>query len=84
MTQGRVIRCMQNEKMVHMANQIVAYFNVYPPERARAEVLNHLRSFWEPRMRAQLVEYVSGGGEGLYPLAQWAARRLGAPESRER
>ncbi|HYW04255.1 MAG TPA: formate dehydrogenase subunit delta [Gammaproteobacteria bacterium] len=75
---------MQNEKMVHMANQIAAYFNAYPPERARAEVLNHFRSFWEPRMRAQLVEYVSGGGEGLYPMVQWAARRLEPRDAGER
>lgn len=68
---------MKNERMVHMANQIAAYFNAYPQARARQEVLNHLRQFWEPRMRRQLVVYAREGGAGLDPTVVWAAEQLG-------
>ena len=67
---------MQNEKMVHMANQIAQYFSAYPEERGREGVLNHIRMFWEPRMRMQLQHYVEQGGEGLDPLVLWAVERL--------
>ncbi|MDN3517566.1 formate dehydrogenase subunit delta [Aquisalimonas lutea] len=71
---------MQDAKMVRMANQIADYFAAYPAERAEREVTNHLRAFWEPRMRRQLVEYVQAGGDGLHPLAVKAGRDLADPE----
>lgn len=72
---------MQDEKMVHMANQIAQYFSAYPQERAREGVLGHIQAFWEPRMRAQLVDYAAHGGEGLHPLVQWAVEQLRVPET---
>lgn len=62
--------------MVHMANQIAQYFQAYPEERAREGVLNHIKMFWEPRLRLQLRQYVDQGGEGLHPLVLWAAARM--------
>lgn len=62
--------------MVRMANQIADYFRVYPQDRAEREVTGHLRAFWEPRMRRQLVSYVEAGGEGLDPLVLQAASDL--------
>lgn len=71
---------MQNDKMVHLANQIGRYFSAYPQGRARDGVLGHIQSFWEPRMRVQLVDYAAAGGDGLHPLVQWAAEQLTVPE----
>lgn len=62
--------------MVHMANQIALFFASYPREDAIAGVADHLRKFWEPRMRKQIIEYVAQGGAGLHELALEAVKRL--------
>ncbi|MEJ2061517.1 MAG: formate dehydrogenase subunit delta [Gammaproteobacteria bacterium] len=66
---------MQTDKLVHMANQIASYFAAYPEERAREEVLGHIKAFWEPRMRAELAARACEA-DGLHPLARWAAKQL--------
>ena len=62
--------------MVHMANQIALFFASYPREDAIAGVADHLRKFWEPRMRKQITAYVAQGGAGLHELALEAVKRL--------
>ena len=62
--------------MVHMANQIALFFASYPHDEAVDGVTDHLRSFWEPRMRKQIIDYVSAGGHGLHALALEAVKRL--------
>ena len=59
---------MTPEKMVHMANQIALFFAGYPQGEAVAGVADHLKKFWEPRMRRQLLDYLAAGGSGLHPL----------------
>lgn len=54
--------------MIRMANQIAAYFEAYPRTEALDGIAHHIRNFWNPRMRNQLVEYIDGGAEGLSPL----------------
>jgi formate dehydrogenase subunit delta len=61
---------------VRMANEIAAQFAHLPRDAAAAAVAAHLRSFWEPRMRAQLLGYLAGGGVGLHPLVIEAAALL--------
>lgn len=68
---------MSPEKMVHMANQIAAFFNSQSGIDAAESVANHLRDFWAPPMRRQLVDYVQAGGAGLDETAQRAARLIG-------
>ena len=63
-------------KLVRMANQIAGFFDTQPHADKVAETANHLREFWDPRMRAQLQEYLGKGGDGLSPLALAAAKRL--------
>jgi len=62
--------------MVHMANQIALFFAGYSKEEAVAGVTDHLKKFWEPRMRRQIIQYVASGGEGLHELAREAVKRL--------
>lgn len=62
--------------MVHKANQIALFFSSYPHDEAVVGVANHLRQFWEPRMRRQIVSYVAEGGAGLSELASEAVRTL--------
>jgi formate dehydrogenase subunit delta len=62
--------------MVHKVNQIALFFASYPEEEAVEGVANHLKSFWEPRMRRQIVAYVEAGGPNLHPLVAPAVRKL--------
>ncbi|QBX34392.1 formate dehydrogenase [Paracoccus liaowanqingii] len=66
---------MSPEKMVMMANQIATFFDSQPGDPAE-KVADHLRDYWEPRMRAQLLAFLESGGQGLKPSALEAARRL--------
>jgi formate dehydrogenase subunit delta len=67
---------MKSDSMVHRANQIALYFAAYPHDQAVAGVLDHLKKFWERRMRDQIVAYVAQGGGGLHELALEAVRKL--------
>ena len=42
--------------MVRLANDIAAQFRHLPPDEAAADVANHIRRFWDPRMRAALLD----------------------------
>ena len=62
---------MDARKLVKMANEIASFFASEPDPSARlAGVAGHLRRFWDPRMRRQLLSHVEErGGEGLSELA---------------
>lgn len=67
-------------ELVRMANQIADFFRAYPPEDAEAGIAEHIRDFWDPRMRRALAAHLAAGGAGLAPLAQaGAARACAAP-----
>ena len=51
--------------LITMANQIGDFFAPYPPERAREGLRNHLRTYWDPRMRNALLAHIDAGGDGL-------------------
>lgn len=59
---------MSPDKMVYMANQIATFFQTQPGPDQADRVADHLRDFWEPRMRQQLKSYVDTGGKGLNDL----------------
>lgn len=64
---------MDTENLVHMANRIGEFFQAMPDSaQARHEVAQHLRKFWEPRMRRALLAHVDDGGDGLSPLVREA------------
>ena len=67
---------MESHRLVSMANQIADFFKAYPEEEAIAGVENHIRQFWDPRMRAQLSKHIDGGGAGLDSISLAAAKRL--------
>jgi len=61
---------MDIDRLVAMANDIAAFFASEPdPQAAAAQVENHLRRFWEPRMRSEICRHAREGGAGLSPLA---------------
>ncbi|HSY27785.1 MAG TPA: formate dehydrogenase subunit delta [Burkholderiaceae bacterium] len=55
------------ENLVKMANQIGGFYESYPDQvEASNEIANHLKKFWEPRMRSQLLDHVDNQhGAGL-------------------
>ena len=68
---------MKTVDMVRMANQIAVNLQAYG-DGAAAAVADHIRSFWEARMRAALARHAESGGEGLHPLVIQAVRLLEA------
>ncbi len=72
------------ERLIVMANQISAFFAPYPPERRAEGIRNHLRSYWEPRMRAELLAHIARGGDGLDPQVIAGARLLEMPDHEQR
>jgi formate dehydrogenase subunit delta len=59
-----------------MANQIGAFFRAQGEAAAIAGVEDHLRKFWDPRMRAQIIAHLRAGGEGLDAVSRAAVERL--------
>jgi formate dehydrogenase subunit delta len=53
--------------LVHMANRIGEFFQAMPDrEEALQGVATHIRKFWDPRMRRELLAYVDQTqGKGL-------------------
>jgi formate dehydrogenase subunit delta len=50
------------ERILVMAEQIGFFFAPYPPLRAAEGVRNHLRIYWDPRMRDALLAHIDAGG----------------------
>ena len=71
---------MNTELLVKMANDISLFFaSESAPAQAANDVATHLKRFWEPRMRRQIVtHYEEHHGEGLSDLARQAVARLAA------
>jgi formate dehydrogenase subunit delta len=61
---------------VRLANDVAAQFGHVSHDDAVAGIAAHLRSFWEPRMRQQLLEAVDAGDVELNPLVVEAAALL--------
>ena len=67
---------MHIEHLVKMANQIGGFFEGMPDrEEGMAGVMQHLRNYWDPRMRRQLLKHVvDEHGDGLTPFTLEALR----------
>jgi formate dehydrogenase subunit delta len=69
---------MNTATLVRMANDISAFFAAESntPEEGARSVLGHLRKFWDPRMRTEIVAHYRSGGDGLTDLARSAVALL--------
>ncbi len=68
---------MNIEHMVEMANDIANFFASEPDRTAAINgVANHLKRYWEPRMRKQIIAHLDGGGHGLSDLAREGVQAL--------
>jgi formate dehydrogenase subunit delta len=64
------------DTLVKMANQIGQFFAAQKSGDRAAGVADHLKRFWDPRMRESIVDYVAKGGDGLNPTALEAVKRI--------
>jgi len=73
---------MDIDHLVMMANDIGAYFAGHPNhDEAVGGIENHLRNFWEARMRREIIDYVASGSdksksEQLMPIVREAVLAL--------
>jgi formate dehydrogenase subunit delta len=67
---------MDRRKLVKMANEIAAFFAAEPDRAVAVEgVANHLKRFWEPRMREQILAALDAGeAAGMHALVVEALR----------
>jgi len=65
------------ENLIRMANRIGDFFEALPdPDDARSGIAQHLRKFWEPRMRRDLYGQLDrDGAPGLKPIVAEAIRQ---------
>lgn len=64
------------ERLVYMANQIARNFAALGDDVAAKATADHIASFWDPRMKAQIFTYLEGGGTGLSPTGRAAVEFL--------
>jgi formate dehydrogenase subunit delta len=67
---------MHAEKLAMMANQIGLFFKAQGEAEAPAAIADHLKKFWDPGMRADIVAHLAHGGAGLDPLVRKAVELL--------
>ncbi len=64
---------MEIHRLVKMANEIGTFFEgAEHRHEAVASIAAHLRNFWEPRMRAELIEYARMGDGELREIVREA------------
>lgn len=67
---------MSPDKLAYMANQIGKFFAHQKHDAAVASIEDHIRRFWDPRMRREIVAAVEAGQVRLDPAVQEAIARL--------
>jgi formate dehydrogenase subunit delta len=67
-----------DQKLVYMANQIGKFFASQGTEQAVTGTAEHIKKFWDPRMRAAIFAHLAQGGAGLDPNVRAALEKLQA------
>ncbi|HEY3846109.1 MAG TPA: formate dehydrogenase subunit delta [Acetobacteraceae bacterium] len=70
---------MSLEKLAYMANQIGKFFAHQKHDQAVASVAGHLRQFWDPRMRREILPHFDDPEIHLDPVVREAVERLRVP-----
>lgn len=64
------------DKLVYMANQIGKFFSSQGADVAVPGIADHIRKFWNPRMRQAIFAHLDHGAAGLDPDVRAALIRL--------
>jgi formate dehydrogenase subunit delta len=61
---------MHIDSLLRMANQIGSFFEAMPDRPEALEgIAQHLKRFWDPRMRHELLAHLEDSGDsGLHPV----------------
>jgi formate dehydrogenase subunit delta len=61
---------------MRMVNDIVVNLGYLPTDQVAAAVADHVKRFWDPRMKRRLVELVAAEAERVDPVVVAAAALL--------
>lgn len=67
---------MKMQPAMRLADDISAQFRHYPIREAAEVIADHIRTFWDPRMRAQLIDQVEQAGMRCDPNVAAAVHLL--------
>ena len=74
---------MDANNLIHMANRIGDFFDAMPDRPEALEgIAQHIKKFWEPRMRRHLFELLESGRKELLPLVVEASALIRRPEAK--
>ncbi|MBK8728256.1 MAG: formate dehydrogenase subunit delta [Tetrasphaera sp.] len=59
-----------------MGRDLTRHLGHLPPEEAATEIATHIKKFWEPRMRHELLGLIRRGDTSLDPLLVAAAEHF--------
>jgi formate dehydrogenase subunit delta len=59
-----------------MANQIGKFFHSQGHDKAVPGIAEHIKKFWDPRMRKSIFAHLDAGGDGLEPNVIEALKTL--------
>jgi formate dehydrogenase subunit delta len=58
---------MSPDRLIYMVNQIGEFFQSQGEGKAMPGIAEHIRKFWDPRMRSAILAHFDAGGAGLDP-----------------
>jgi len=67
---------MSPDRLIYMANQIGKFFQSQGHDKAVPGIAEHIRKFWDPRMRSAILAHLDAGGSGLDPEVRKAVTAL--------
>jgi formate dehydrogenase subunit delta len=67
---------MSPDRLIYMANQIGKFFQSQGEARAVPGIADHIKKFWDPRMRKAIFAHMDNGGAGLDPYVREALLTL--------
>jgi formate dehydrogenase subunit delta len=67
---------MSADRLIYMANQIGKFFQSQGHDKAVAGIADHIRKFWDPRMRKGIFAHLDAGGAGLDPNVREAIETM--------
>lgn len=67
---------MSGSPAIRMAHDLAQQFRHLADEDSAVRIAHHIRTFWEPRIRAELIDAVRAEGETIDPVVTRVAGLL--------
>ncbi|BBO13781.1 formate dehydrogenase subunit delta [Bradyrhizobium sp. TM102] len=69
---------MSPDRLIYMANQIGKFFESQGHGKTVPGIAEHIKKFWDPRMKRAIFAHLDAGGAGLEPDVRQALSSLKA------